>query len=82
MYDNDISDNHQKTRDKYSDIFYYFDGLLNTAISQSMHPAGIVISPIPIDKTYGVFHSDGKNICYLNMEELHDCGSLKYDILG
>lgn len=82
MYDNDISDNHQKTRDKYSDIFYYFDGLLNTAISQSMHPAGIVISPIPIDETYGVFHSDGKNICYLNMEELHDCGSLKYDILG
>lgn len=82
MYDNDSSTNHQITRDKYNNIFYYFDGLLNTSISQSMHPAGIVISPIPIDETYGIFHSDGKNVCYLNMEELHDCGSLKYDILG
>lgn len=42
-------ENPEKTRNKYKDIFKYFDGILNTCISQSRHPAGIVISPITLD---------------------------------
>lgn len=35
-------------REKYPEVFYYYDGLLDVAISQSMHPAGIVASPITL----------------------------------
>lgn len=47
-------------REKYPEVFYYYDGLLDVAISQSMHPAGIVASPITLRDNYGTFISDGK----------------------
>lgn len=73
----------QKTMAKYPDIFYYFDGLVGTAISQSMHPAGIVASPITLHDNYGTFWKDGQRIMQINMEEIHDgTGLVKYDILG
>ena len=45
------------TKSKYPELFYYFDGLVNTAISQSQHPAGIIASPITLDDNYGVFYN-------------------------
>ena len=42
---------------KYKDLFYYFDGLVGTAISQSMHPAGIIVSPVTLPDNYGAFWS-------------------------
>jgi DNA polymerase-3 subunit alpha len=69
-------------KSKYKDIFYYFDGLLNTSISQSMHPAGIIASPITLPDNYGTFWSDGKRIISINMEEVHEVSLVKYDILG
>lgn len=71
----------QKT--KYKELFYYFPGLNGTAISQSMHPAGIVVSPITLPDNFGTFWNDGKQILYINMEEIHDgAGLVKYDLLG
>ena len=70
------------TKEKYPDIFYYFDGLVNTAISQSMHPAGIIASPVTLPDNYGTFWRDGKRIICLNMEEVHEVSLVKYDILG
>lgn len=70
------------TKSKYPELFYYFDGLLGTAISQSMHPAGIIVSPITLPDNYGTFWSDGKRIISINMEEVHDVSLVKYDILG
>lgn len=67
---------------QYPDIFYYFDGLNGTAISQSMHPAGIIVSPITLPDNYGTFWSDGKRILYINMEECHEISLVKYDLLG
>lgn len=68
---------------KYKDLFYYFDGLVNTAISQSMHPAGIVVAPLTLPDNYGTFWSkDGKRILTINMEEIHEVSLVKYDILG
>lgn len=69
-------------REKYKEIFYYFDGLVNTAISQSMHPAGIIASPITLPDNYGTFWNDGKRIICINMEEVHEVSLVKYDILG
>ena len=78
LYDLDSED----AKKRYPDLFYYFDGLLNTAISQSMHPAGIVISPISLPDNYGTFWNKGKRILNINMEEVHEVSLVKYDILG
>lgn len=77
-YENDPNN----TRERYSDIFYYFDGLVNTTISQSMHPAGIIVSPVTLPDNYGTFWNDGKRILTINMEEIHEVSLVKYDILG
>lgn len=75
--------NAEETRKKYTDLFYYFDGLNGTVVSQSMHPAGIVASPINLIENYGCFvNSEGQRILYINMEEVHESGLVKYDILG
>lgn len=65
----------------HPDIFFYYDGLLNTKISQSIHPAGIVISPITLTDNYGVFDKDGERCAFIDMEELHAVGAVKFDFL-
>ncbi|MBR3741712.1 MAG: DNA polymerase III subunit alpha [Clostridia bacterium] len=72
----------EKTKKKYPEIFYYFDGLIDTKVSQSVHPAGMVISPIVLSENYGTFMKDGEWCLLLTMEEVHDgCGLAKYDFL-
>lgn len=78
-----LFENDQDTaREKYPEIFYYFDGILNTAISQSMHPAGMVVSPVTLFDNYGELYRDGKKILQIDMESVHDVSLVKYDILG
>lgn len=72
----------EKAKKKYPDLFYYFDGLVDTKISQSVHPAGMVISPITLDDNFGVFEKDGEICLMLDMENIHDfTGLAKYDFL-
>ncbi len=71
----------QKARDKYPELFYYFDGLIGTMVSQSVHPAGMIIAPIPLKDTYGCMLKDGEWCLLLDMEEAHACGLAKYDML-
>ena len=72
----------EKTREKYKQLFYYYDGLIDTKISQSVHPAGIVISPITLRDNYGVFNKDGEPCLMLDMDNIHDyTGLAKYDFL-
>lgn len=72
-----------QARKSYPELFYYFDGLVNTVISQSQHPAGIVASPINLIDNYSMFvGEDGQYILPINMEEVHEIGLVKYDILG
>lgn len=73
--------NPEKTRATYPDVFYYFDGLLNTKVSQSVHPAGMVICPDTLADNYGVFDKDGDLCLFLDMDEVHDVGMVKYDFL-
>lgn len=68
-------------RQKYHDVFYYFDGTVNTIVSQSIHAAGIVISPVTLDDNYGTFYNSGEHCLLLDMEEAHDVGMCKYDML-
>ena len=68
-------------REAHPDIFYYFDGLVGTRVSQSVHPAGVVISPVSLDDNYGVFNKDGENCLMLDMDDAHETGLAKYDFL-
>lgn len=71
-----------KARAEFPELFYYFDGLVNTPVSQSMHPAGIIVSPVTLPDNYGTFWNDGKRILTINMEEIHEVSLVKYDLLG
>lgn len=72
----------EKAKGNYPELFYYYDGLLDTKISQSVHPAGMVISPITLGDNFGVFDKDGESCLMLDMENIHDfTGLAKYDFL-
>lgn len=80
VFENNLED---LKNNKYPELFYYFDGLKGTAISQSMHPAGIIVSPVSLPDNYGTFWAkDGKRILCINMEEIHEVSLVKYDLLG
>lgn len=72
----------EDARKKYPEIFYYYDGILGTRVSQSMHPAGIVASPITLYDNYGTFVNDDNIILQIDMEGVHEVSLVKYDILG
>ena len=73
----------EETKLKYTDMFYCFDGLMNCISSQSRHPAGVIASPINLIDNYGMFiDDDGNYVLPINMEEVHEVGLTKYDILG
>lgn len=70
------------TKEKYPELFYYYDGLFDTKISQSVHPAGMVISPITLPDNFGCFDKDGDICLMLDMDNIHDfTGLAKYDFL-
>lgn len=71
----------QKTREKWPDLFYYYDGLVGTLSSQSVHPAGMVISNVDLDTEFGVFMKDGERCLILDMEDAHTANLCKYDLL-
>ena len=76
-YENDP----EKAKKKYPEVFYYFDGLVGTKISQSVHPAGMIISPVTLADNYGTFDKDNENCLMIDMDECHDVGLVKYDFL-
>lgn len=79
---NEFDADPERTKAKYPELFYYFDGLLDTKISQSVHPAGMVISPITLVDNFGVFDKENENCLMLDMENVHEyTGLAKYDFL-
>lgn len=79
---NEFDSDPDATKEKYPELFYYYEGLLGVIISQSVHPAGMVISPITLRDNFGVFNKDGEPCLMLDMENIHDyTGLAKYDFL-
>lgn len=75
--------NPDETRQKYPDIFYYFDGMLNVVVSESFHPAGIIASPVNLVDNYGgTLNDKGQLVLPINMEECHEINLVKFDILS
>lgn len=75
-------ENPEKTKEKYKDIFYYFDGLYKKKISNGFHPAGIVVSPVNLQEYYGILRNGSKIVLQIDMEMAHDVNLVKYDILS
>lgn len=71
----------ETTKLAYKDLFYYFDGLLGTKVSQSVHPAGMIISSVTLDDNCCTFNKDGDRCLVLDMEDSHEYGLIKYDLL-
>lgn len=78
---NEFDASPDRTKAKYPELFYYYDGLIDTKVSQSVHPAGMIISPVTLDDSYGVFDKDNENCLMLDMDEAHEVGLAKYDFL-
>ena len=74
--------NSEETKNKYPDIFKWFDGLCGTVVSVGMHPAGVIASPISLYDNYGTLWVNGKRVLQINMEECHTLQLAKYDCLG
>lgn len=72
----------EAAREAHPEIFYYFDGIVGMKISQSVHPAGMVISPITLNDHFGTFEKDGETCLMLDMDNVHDyTGLAKFDFL-
>lgn len=66
---------------QYFDVLYYYDGLLGVKTAQSVHAAGMVVSPVLLPENYGVFIKDNEQVLMLDMDEIHSVGAAKYDLL-
>jgi len=76
-----VSANIEDAKKKYPKILYYYDGIINTKISQSIHSAGIVVSPVSLHDNYCTFLKEGERVLSIDMDEIHECGLAKYDFL-
>lgn len=72
----------QQCREKYPELCYYMDGIVDVKISASQHPAGLVASPITLSDSYGIMYNDGSIVLQLDMDAAHEVGLIKYDVLG
>ena len=84
----DICDNllnkEDKLREQYPQLFYYADLVTNVIVSVGFHPAGLVVSPFPIDDYFGTFTTTTNiyPISQLNMKEIDSLNFVKLDILS
>lgn len=74
----------EAARKKYPDVFKYVDLVNGVIVSVGNHPAGCVVSPMPVDEWFGTFttSSDEYPISMLNMKEIDSLNFVKLDILG
>jgi len=77
-------DDEDKARKQYPDVFKYVDLVNGVVVSVGNHPAGCVVSPMPVDEWFGTFttSSDEYPISLLNMKEIDSLNFVKLDILG
>ena len=71
-------------RAKYKELFEYVDIINGTIVSIGSHPAGIVVSPVPIDEHLGLCSLNGNDnpVCCVDMKVVDGLNFIKLDILG
>ena len=70
-------------REKYPEVFEYVDILKGVIVSVGNHPAGVIVSPFPLDDYIGTFTSstDPFPISQINMKEVEYLNFVKLDLL-
>ena len=71
-------------RAKYKELFEYVDIINGTIVSIGTHPAGIVVSPIPLDESLGLCSISGSDnpVCCVDMKVVDGLNFVKLDILS
>ena len=71
-------------REKYKELFEYVDIVIGTITSLGRHAAGIVCSPIDVNKAFGTLHikSDPRPVSQIDMHEIDSLNFVKMDLLG
>lgn len=69
---------------KYQDLFKYVDIVMGTIVSIGNHPAGLVVSPYPVDEWFGLCSTatNANMISQINMKEIDGLNFVKLDVLG
>ncbi len=69
---------------KYPLLFKYVDIVKGTIVSIGNHPAGLVVSPYPVDEWFGLCStkSNENMISQINMKEIDGLQFVKLDVLG
>lgn len=71
----------ESAKEEYPELFYYFDGMMGTRVSQSVHPAGMIVSSMDLVDAYGTFKKDGEDVLMLDMDAAHYVQLVKFDFL-
>lgn len=74
----------EKYRKQYPELFEYVDIVQGVIVSIGNHPAGLVVSPFPIEPFFGTCTtSENENpISQINMKEIDSLNFVKLDVLG
>ena len=70
--------------EKYSELFKYVNIVKGTIVSIGNHPAGLVVSPFPVDEWFGLCSTKTNDnmISQINMKEIDGLSFVKLDVLG
>ena len=79
-----VEENEEELREQHKELFEYVDIIMGTIVSIGSHPAGVVVSPVPLDENVGLITSSktGLPVTQLNMKEIDYLNFVKLDILG
>lgn len=69
---------------RYPELFKYVDIVKGTIVSIGNHPAGLVVSPYPVDSWFGLCSTatNTNMISQINMKEIDGLNFVKLDVLG
>ena len=70
--------------EKHPELFKYVDIVKGTIVSIGNHPAGLVVSPYPVDEWFGLCSTKTNDnlISQINMKEIDSLSFVKLDVLG
>ena len=74
----------EEYKEKYPELFKYVDIVKGTIVSIGNHPAGLVVSPYPVDEWFGLCSTKTNEhmISQINMKEIDGLSFVKLDVLG
>ena len=79
-----VDDKEKDLREKYPELFKYVDLLSGVIVSIGTHPAGLLVSPIPMEGVVGTctLKTSNNPVTQLNMKEIDSMNFVKLDLLG